>query len=160
MMRACVYTDGACSGNPGPGGWAAVFPTPTRIYTQQGRALDTTNNRMELTAIIEALKCLIRYHKELRETQYNICSDSAYCINAITKNWLDNWRMNDYHNSDGQKVKNADLWRKFVRTRALALKAGLDIEFVKVKGHANDPLNELADELAVKESKAAREQVN
>ncbi|MCL2496912.1 MAG: ribonuclease HI [Clostridiales bacterium] len=137
MKHVHIYTDGACSGNPGPGGWACVL-----IYDQyrkqlNGAEADTTNQRMELMAAISALEAL----KE--PCQVDLYSDSAYLINAFNRHWLDNWRQNGWINSKKQPVENQDLWR-----RLLAVVSLHEINWLKVKGHAGDEINELCDMLA------------
>lgn len=134
-----VYTDGACSNNqaPGgqPGGWGVVFADGPSYSGADAR---TTNNRMELTAAIEALRhtppgSKVRLH-----------SDSAYVLNAFLQNWFQGWERRGWKNAKGQPVENQDLWRAL---RDLA--ADREVLWIKVKGHAGDPLNEAADRLAV-----------
>lgn len=143
-----IYTDGACSGNPGPGGWGAIL-----IYRAQKKELsgfepDTTNNRMELKAVIEAVRalksaCSIKIH-----------TDSAYVCNAFHQNWLNNWKSNGWKTSSKRDVENQDLWRELLdalQTHSYA--------FVKVKGHSDNPLNNRCDELArlaIKQALAAQ----
>jgi ribonuclease HI len=130
-----VYTDGACSGNPGPGGWAwAVAPDGTP--SAAGGETHTTNQRMELTAVLEALKALDR--------PITVVSDSIYVINCFRDKWYVRWQANGWRNSKKQPVANADLWKPLVD---LVL-AG-DVEFQWVKGHSGDRLNDLVDQLAV-----------
>lgn len=131
-----IYTDGACRGNPGPGGWGALL-----LYNEQNKELkgaeaDTTNNRMELTAAIEALRALNR------RCEIKLYTDSKYVLQGITE-WLDNWRKRNWLTSNKQAVKNADLWKQLDE-----LSKQHDIEWVWVKGHSGDPGNERADELA------------
>jgi ribonuclease HI len=139
-----IYTDGACSGNPGPGGWGAVLSYgghEKELYG--GEAAPTTNNRMELTAPIQALESLTR------PSVVHIHTDSSYVRNGITS-WLRNWKRNGWRTSTGQPVKNADLWR--------ALETAVDrhqVEWFWVKGHAGDPGNERADRLATKGAREA-----
>ena len=132
-----IYTDGACSGNPGPGGWGAVLlcgEHAKELYG--GDPGPTTNNRMELTAAIEALNALTRPSKVLLHT------DSTYVRNGITS-WMAGWKRNGWRTSERKPVKNADLWRLLE-----AAVARHDIEWEWVKGHAGDPGNERADALA------------
>ncbi|NLT11445.1 MAG: ribonuclease HI [Clostridiaceae bacterium] len=136
-----VYTDGACSGNPGPGGWAAVIVFGQIEKEISGGEALTTNNRMELMAAIEALKqlnkpCRVRLH-----------SDSAYLINAFTQGWIDSWKRNGWKNSTRQTVSNIDLWQQLD-----ALSAKHKIEWIKVKGHSGHEYNERCDVLAVRET--------
>lgn len=131
-----VYTDGACSGNPGPGGWGATLRYGDHVMDLCGGAADTTNNRMELTAPIEALKALNRRSAVILYT------DSTYVKNGITS-WIANWARNGWKTKDKKPVKNAELWRE-LQERV----AEHDVEWRWVKGHAGDPGNERADELA------------
>jgi len=130
-----VYTDGGAIGNPGPGGYGVVFETGE---TFSGGFNLTTNNRMELLAVIVALEAL---EGETRP----IClhSDSRYVVNGITKNWAQAWKRRGWKKSDGTPAMNPDLWQ-----RLLDLLPGLDIRFIWVKGHAGNPLNEACDHLA------------
>ena len=135
-----MYTDGACSGNPGPGGWGALlqYGDPPMERDLKGHEIETTNNRMELTAAAEALEalnepCKVRLH-----------SDSAYMINAFRDRWLDGWQKRGWKKSDKKPVLNRDLWE-----RLLAQDARHEIEWIKVKGHAGNELNEYVDRLAV-----------
>ena len=148
MKHIEIYTDGACSGNPGPGGWGALlrYRSPGgRVYEKElsGGADATTNNRMELTAFIEALglltePCAVRY-----------CSDSQYVINGLEKGWARAWRARGWKKADKSPAQNPDLWEK-----ALALAEKHTITYVWVKGHAGHPENERCDQLAVAQSKA------
>lgn len=133
-----IYTDGACSGNPGPGGWGAVLICGEHRKELSGSVADATNNRMELTAAIEALSAL------KRPSRVQLHSDSSYLVNAFAQRWVDGWQRNGWKNSRGEPVENKDLW-----IRLLYLCAANDVEFVKVRGHANDELNNLCDRLAV-----------
>ncbi|MBO4284667.1 MAG: ribonuclease HI [Alphaproteobacteria bacterium] len=135
--RVEIYTDGACSQNPGVGGWAAVLRYKDVQKEISGGALETTNNRMELTAVIEALKAL--------KTHCNITlyTDSKYVMSGITE-WLVNWKKNNWKTANKKNaVKNIDLWQTLD-----ALCAKHEIRWVWVKGHAGNPLNERVDELA------------
>ena len=135
-QKVIIHTDGACSGNPGPGGWGAILDyTGTRKELYGGEA-DTTNNRMELTAAIEALKALTRACK------VEMHVDSQYVKDGITK-WITNWQRNGWKTADKKPVKNVELWQAL----AEAIKRH-DISWHWVKGHAGHPDNERADELA------------
>ena len=137
-----IYTDGACSGNPGPGGWGAILILDQYKKKLSGAEKGTTNNRMELTAAIMALSALKKpCHVEL-------FSDSAYLVNAFNNDWIKNWQKNGWRNSQKKPVENKDLWEKLVM-----LTANHEVAFVKVKGHADNEWNNRCDELAV----AARE---
>lgn len=132
-----IYTDGACSGNPGPGGWGVLLRYGT---TQKelcgGEATATTNNRMELTAAIQALECLTR------PATVHLHTDSTYVRNGVTS-WMARWKRNGWRTSQREPVKNADLWQ-----RLDAAVTGHQVEWLWVKGHAGDPGNERADALA------------
>ncbi|WP_246842923.1 ribonuclease HI [Allokutzneria sp. NRRL B-24872] len=133
-----IYTDGACSGNPGPGGWGAVLRYGTHERELHGGdAGPTTNNRMELTAPIKALGCLTR------PSQVHIYTDSTYVRNGILS-WLANWKRNGWMTSSREPVKNADLWRELD-----AAVSQHDVEWHWVKGHSGHPDNDRADRLAV-----------
>lgn len=136
-----IYTDGACSKNPGPGGWAfVVVEQGIATYNTGGSEKHTTNNRMELTAILEACK----YIDTQPEGRWTIYADSAYCINCYSAGWWRKWMSNGWMTSQKKPVLNQDLWEKLIpyfrRT---------DIRFCKVKGHANNQFNNIVDELAV-----------
>ena len=135
-----IYTDGACSGNPGPGGWAAILAAGGQAKELSGFEPHTTNNRMELTAAIEGLEALNR------PCQVNLYSDSAYLVSAFNKGWIDKWQKNGWKNAAGHAVSNPDLWR-----RLLPAVDGHDIAIVKVKGHADDEMNNRCDKMAVYE---------
>jgi len=131
-----ISTDGACLGNPGPGGWGAVLRYGSHEKRIAGSEPDTTNNRMELTAPIEALRTLNRRSTVILRT------DSTYVRNGITQ-WVHGWQRNGWLTKAKQPVKNEDLWRSLI-----AACAEHDVEWQWVKGHAGDPDNEIADELA------------
>ncbi|NLL53108.1 MAG: ribonuclease HI [Peptococcaceae bacterium] len=139
LKKVIIYTDGACSGNPGPGGWGAVLRYGQHTKEVSGYEEMTTNQRMELTAAIEALELL----KEPCEVE--LYSDSAYLINAFKQKWLQKWLHNGWLNSQKKPVENMDLWKKL-----LNLNAKHNIKWIKVKGHAGNPHNEKCDELARK----------
>jgi ribonuclease HI len=130
VKEVIIYTDGACSGNPGPGGWSAVLLYGEHRKEISGGEHETTNNRMELTAVIEALKQLNQRCK------VQICSDSAYIVNCFRDKWYVKWERSGFK-------KNEDLWREL-----LALYRQHDVTFVKVKGHSDVALNNRCDELA------------
>ena len=132
-----IYTDGACSGNPGPGGWGAVLFYGRQQKELSGGAKNTTNQRMELTAAVKALEAL---NQPCSVTLY---SDSAYLVNAFKQHWLDNWLKNGWVNAKKQPVENQDLWKKLA-----ALSGTHDIDWQKVKGHAGNQYNEVCDRLA------------
>lgn len=133
-----IYTDGACRGNPGPGGWGAILSKGSRSKELHGGAADTTNNRMELTAAIEALKAL------KKPLKVRLHSDSAYLVNGMRK-WVKAWKAKNWkRGSSGRKrVENCALWQELDRLASVH-----DVEWVWVKAHAGDPGNERADMLA------------
>ena len=134
-----IYTDGACSGNPGAGGWGAVLLYEQHKKELYGNAKETTNNRMELTAVIEALKAL------KRPCNVTLYSDSKYVIDSINKDWVYKWEANNWIKSDRKPALNTDLWKEL-----LALLELHRVKFVWVKGHNGNEYNERCDELAVK----------
>ena len=136
-----IYTDGACSGNPGPGGWAAVLIYKENRKEISGGLKETTNNVMELTAVIEALKTL------KRPCKVHLYSDSAYVVNAFLEDWISGWIKNNCKNSKKEEVKNRELWEDLIN-----LTKYHEVEFNKVKGHADVELNNRCDELARKEA--------
>lgn len=137
-----IYTDGACSGNPGPGGWGALLRYNGDERELSGGAPDTTNNRMEMTAVIEALKAL------KRPCHVKIHSDSALIINAFTQGWIENWQKKGWKKADKKPVENRDLWEEMLRAAEPH-----HIEWIKVKGHSGIEDNERADQLAVEASR-------
>lgn len=133
-----VYTDGACSGNPGPGGWAALLQYNGKEKEISGADPATTNNRMEMTAVIRALQelkkpCHVRLH-----------SDSALVINAMTQGWIENWQARGWRKADKKPVENRELWEEM-----LTAMRPHRLEWIKVKGHADDERNNRVDALAV-----------
>ena len=138
MKKVEIFTDGACSGNPGPGGWGAVLRFGGREKELCGGDDDTTNNRMELTACIEALSAL----KEPCEV--TLTTDSQYVVNGMTKGWAASWQKNGWIKSDKKPAQNPDLWEKL-----LELSKRHRLTFVWIKGHAGHPENERCDALAV-----------
>ncbi len=136
--QVVIYTDGACRGNPGPGGWGALLICGEREKEFYGGEADTTNNRMELTATIEALRAL---SKSCRVTLY---TDSVYVKNGIQQ-WIKKWKTNNWKTANKKPVKNQDLWETLDQ-----LSTEHDIDWRWVKGHAGDPGNERADGLANK----------
>lgn len=147
-MKIRAYTDGACSSNPGPGGWAAIIFFPNERQIISGHEIDTTNNRMELKAVVETLKLVLN----MGHTKIDIYSDSAYVVNAVKKDWLKKWGNNGWKTVSGKDVKNKDLWLTLVSL----LKKSKHINFIKVKGHFGDKNNEQVDELAKREIKIVK----
>lgn len=139
-----IWTDGACSGNPGPGGWGALLVSGNRRKELNGGEVDTTNNRMELMAAIQALNAL------KKPSAVTLHTDSTYVKDGLTK-WIHGWKKNNWKTSAKKPVKNKDLWQDLE-----AACARHEIEWVWVKGHAGDPGNEKADELARMGAEQAR----
>ena len=137
MQKVIIYTDGACSGNPGPGGWAAVLISGEHKKEISGGSKETTNNIMELTAILEALKAL------KTECEVELYSDSAYSVNAFNQGWICNWVKKGWRTADGSPVKNKEIWQEIYE-----LTKKHKITFNKVKGHSDVELNNRCDELA------------
>lgn len=146
ISEVTIYTDGACSGNPGPGGWASILMAGGVKKELSGGELDTTNNRMELMAVIQGLRAL------KRPCKVDIYSDSAYVVNAFEQRWLDKWTRNGWKNSAKAEVANSDLWKEL-----LSLTTVHNVTFHKVKGHADNEFNNRCDELAVAEWKKISE---
>ena len=144
-MEIKIYTDGACVGNPGPGGWAAVILQEKEKKEIFGGEKLTTNNRMELTAAIKALEfCSTQDKKQLELKQIKIFTDSVYLKEGITV-WINKWEKNNWKTTDKKNVKNIDLWRQLKE-----ITKSNQIEWNWVKGHSENPMNELADKLAKK----------
>ncbi|MBO5477110.1 MAG: ribonuclease HI [Clostridia bacterium] len=140
MKKVILYTDGACSGNPGPGGYGAILIYNNIEKEISGGEKDTTNNKMEMMAVIKGLEML----KEPCEVE--VYSDSAYVVNSIEKGWIYSWKKNGWKKADKKEVKNIDLWE-----RLLKLMETHKVTFLKVKGHADNELNNRCDRLAVSE---------
>ncbi len=155
-MRVRIYTDGACSENPGPGGWAAVLNTASKCSTISGNEKLTTNNRMELKAVVEVFKKILSKPRR-PDIQYDIFSDSAYVVNTINNNWLEVWQKNNWQTTKHEDVKNKDLWEEFNELRLKADTLGVCITLHKIKGHSGNTFNELVDKLAKEESIKAKE---
>lgn len=136
--KVIIYTDGACSGNPGPGGWGTILMASGAKKEMSGGEPLTTNNRMELMAVIEGLSAL------KRPCDVDIYSDSAYVVNAFNQHWITNWQRNGWRNSAKAEVANVDLWK-----RLLELTTVHNVNFIKVKGHADNEFNNRCDRLAV-----------
>lgn len=141
MKHVDIFTDGACSGNPGPGGYGVVLKYKGAVKELSGGQAQTTNNRMELTAVIAALSAL----KEPCEV--TVYSDSKYIIDSVTKGWVKSWQKNNWIKSNKEKALNPDLWEKL-----LELLDKHRVSFVWIKGHAGHPENERCDQLAVEQS--------
>lgn len=133
-----IFTDGACSGNPGPGGWGAILRYGDKEKELSGGEKETTNNRMELTAVIEALSAL----KE--PCQVRLVTDSKYVADGITKGWAESWRKNNWRKADKKPALNSDLWEELLELLKIH-----EVTIDWVKGHAGHPENERCDQLAV-----------
>ena len=141
MKQVTIYTDGACSGNPGPGGWGAILRYRSIERAISGGEAETTNNRMELTAVLRAFSLL----KEPCEV--TLCSDSKYVMDGLSKGWAESWRRNGWRKSDKKPALNVDLWQQL-----LEAVAPHKIHYQWIKGHAGHPENERCDAMAVAES--------
>lgn len=137
-QEVILYTDGACSGNPGPGGWGALLIWNKKEKELSGGEKDTTNNRMEMKAVIEGLKAL------KKPCRVKIHSDSALIVNAFNHGWINNWQRKGWKKADKKPVENRDLWEEMLQ----AMKPH-DVEWIKVKGHSGNELNDRVDALAV-----------
>ena len=142
MKHIQIFTDGACSGNPGPGGWGAILRYKAHEKELSGGEAETTNNRMELMALIAALE-------QLKEPcEIDLCSDSQYVINGLQKGWAKGWRARGWKKADKSPALNSNLW-----ARLLDLSEAHTIHYNWIKGHAGHPENERCDRLAVEQSK-------
>lgn len=140
MKNVEIYTDGACSGNPGIGGWAAILIYKDKIKTISGGFPDTTNNRMELYSIIQGIL-------QLKEPcMVNVYSDSAYVVESFNQGWITKWVKNGWINAGKKEVKNRDLWNHL-----LSVMKEHQVNFIKVKGHSDNEYNNKCDEMARKE---------
>ncbi len=137
LKQVEIYTDGACSGNPGAGGWSAILSYKGTEKEVSGGERETTNNRMELLAVINGLKML----KEKCEVK--VYSDSQYVVSAFNEGWINNWIMAGWRTADKKPVKNDDLWKQLVELTTVH-----SVEFIKVKGHADNVKNNRCDYLA------------
>ncbi len=137
MENVVIYTDGACSGNPGPGGWGAILMYGEHKKEISGGEKNTTNNIMEITAVIQALR-LLKFKCNVK-----IYSDSAYVVNAFKNGWIYNWMKNGWRTSNKESVKNKELWIELYDFTKVH-----EIEFIKVKGHSDNEFNNRCDELA------------
>jgi len=137
MKKVQVYTDGACSGNPGKGGWGAVLLFEGLAKELSGYEAFTTNNRMELMAAIEGLKAL------KFPCMVELYSDSSYLVNAFRKDWIGNWKLNGWQNSSKEEVRNRDLWEQLDTLCKIH-----NVTWIKVKGHSDNTYNNRCDKLA------------
>lgn len=139
MKEVIIYTDGACSGNPGPGGWGAILRYGNIEKELSGGEEETTNNKMELTGVITALSAL------LEPCKVSLYTDSQYIVNAVNKGWLDGWKKAGWKRRGGE-LKNIDLWKRLAELLQVH-----SVTFIWVKGHADNKYNNRCDELAVRE---------
>ncbi|MEX2435400.1 MAG: ribonuclease HI [Balneolaceae bacterium] len=146
LPEVILYTDGACSGNPGPGGWGALLIWNGKEKELSGGESHTTNNRMEMVAVIEGLKTL------KKPCRVKIHSDSALIINTFNKGWIHNWLKKGWKKADKKPVENRDLWEEMLKE----IKRH-QVHWIKVKGHSTNELNNRVDGLAVKASKKYKE---
>ena len=137
MEEVTIYTDGACSGNPGPGGWGTILIYKDVRKEISGGKANTTNNIMEMTAVIEGLK-LLKF-----PCKVNLYSDSAYVVNAFNQGWIYNWIKKNWKTAGNEPVKNKELWQELY-----SLTKTHEVTFIKVKGHRDNELNNRCDELA------------
>ena len=137
MEKVIIYTDGACSGNPGPGGWGTILMYKDSKKEISGAKKDTTNNVMELTAVIEGLK-ILKYPCDVE-----IYSDSAYVVNAFNQKWIDSWIKNNWKTSGKEPVKNKEIWQELYNLTKVH-----NVKFIKVKGHSDNEFNNRCDEMA------------
>lgn len=135
-----LYTDGACSGNPGAGGWASILSFKGKEKVLSGGEKETTNNRMELMAVIVGLENV------KSGNAVKVFSDSAYVVNAFNQNWIENWERSNWHTKGKSEVQNKDLWQRLLKAMQ-----GLEVEFIKVKGHSDNEKNNRCDALAREE---------
>lgn len=138
LPEVILYTDGACSGNPGPGGWGALLIWNGKEKALSGGHLASTNNRMEMQAVIEGLKALNK------KCHVKVHSDSALIINAFTKGWIQNWQKKGWKKADKKPVENREIWEEMIRYVNQH-----QVSWIKVKGHSDNELNNRVDQLAV-----------
>ncbi len=137
MEEVTIYTDGACSGNPGPGGWGTILMCKNASKEISGGSKNTTNNIMEITAVIEGLK-LLKY-----PCKVTLYSDSAYVVNAFNQGWIYNWVKKNWKTAGNEPVKNKELWQELYNLTKVH-----EVKFIKVKGHSDNEFNNKCDELA------------
>ncbi len=137
MEKVIIYTDGACSGNPGPGGWGAILMYKDNKKEISGGKKDTTNNVMELTAVIEGLK-MLKFPCDVE-----VYSDSAYVVNAFNQKWINSWIKNNWKTSGKEPVKNKEIWQELYELTKIH-----NVKFIKVKGHSDNEFNNRCDEMA------------
>ena len=147
-----IYTDGSCLKNHGPGGWAALIIYESKVCCLSGYEIESTNNRMELVAIVEVLNEIMKKCK--RYETFEIFSDSAYVINAFKNNWIKSWKEKCWKTKSGKDVKNVDLWKLAIKLIEIinAKNPECEIIFTKIKGHSGITYNEIVDSIAKDES--------
>ena len=137
MEKVIIYTDGACSGNPGPGGWGTILMYNGNKKEISGAKNNTTNNVMELTAALEGLK-MLKFPCEVE-----LYSDSAYLVNSFSQGWIYNWKKNNWKTASKEPVKNKEIWEEIYNLTQIH-----KVKFIKVKGHADNEFNNRCDEMA------------
>lgn len=152
-MNVKMYTDGACSGNPGPGGYGCLICMDKKIEKLSGFCDKTTNNRMELRGVLVGLEYIRKmvFQEKIKIENLEIISDSAYVVNAMNDNWVVNWSANGFINAKGEPIKNSDMWLPLLSELGKLKSRNIRIKFIKVKGHNGNYFNEEADRLAKKE---------
>lgn len=155
-LKVRIFVDGACSENPGPGGWAAVFNTDKECKILRGYEKNTTNNRMELMAVVKSMEKVCR--NGTRKNTYEIFSDSAYVVNSINNDRIDIWKANDWKTTRDKDIKNKDLWARYLRARGGIDAHNITLSITKIKGHSGNIFNEYADNIAKKEVLKAKKQ--
>lgn len=159
-MKIRIYTDGACSENPGPGGWGIIFLLHDDCIERHGHEIRTTNNRMELMAIVETFKTIVNDMYDYTGCkEYELYSDSAYVVNSINGDWVTKWLSNGWITTRGETIKNRDLWEEYIGYRNKCQEKGIDVKIIKVKGHTGNTFNEHVDKLAKGEVLLARKEV-
>lgn len=149
-----IWTDGACSGNPGLGGYAAICKFNEKSVTVQGMEQESTNQRMEILAVIEGLDKA--YNSFTDFSKIIIYSDSAYVCNCMLQRWYSNWKTNGWKNSKKQPVANRELWETLLSIKENIENNNITIDFVKIRGHADNEMNNLVDKLAVAARKGGK----
>lgn len=153
-MKVRIFVDGACSENPGPGGWAAVFNTDKECKILRGREKSTTNNRMELKAVVKVMEKICR--NGIKKNTYEIFSDSAYVVNSINNGWIEVWKNNGWKTTRKEDIKNKDLWARYLRAKEELNMYNVVLTITKIKGHAGNTFNEYADKIAKEEALKAK----
>jgi ribonuclease HI len=139
-----IWTDGACSGNPGPGGFGVIITQDGELIKKlHGNKYETTNNEMELMALNEALEYVVLNNIHEKKHRIEVYTDSAYVANSINQGWYINWKNNGWKTKEGSELKNKELWKNVIR-----LQKTINLRVIKVKGHADNLFNNMADKLA------------